>query len=445
MESYRGKTVLVLGLAKSGIAAVRLLAGAGARVRGADENPAIELPGDLAGLPVSLAAFAPEILDGCDEVIVSPGIAIDHPLIAEARRRGVPLASELELGSRFTKAPMIAVTGSNGKSTTVTMIGEILKAAGRRAIVAGNVGLPFTSVVGELGPRDLFVLEVSSFQLETITGFHPAVAGILNLTPDHLDRYRSVEDYYRFKERIVENCARRDSFFYNALDPRCVSIANRFPGARVPFSSGGAVAGGAYLDGDRLVRAYGGAREVFLGRAELGVIGLHNVENALAAVAALAPFDVPAAACRRALSAFRGLPHRMEKVAVVNGITYFNDSKGTNVEATMMTLRGLDRPTVLIAGGHDKGGDFTKLRSVIGNVKAVITIGEAAPLIEEALASVVPMARALTMKDAVELAARTAQAGQLVVLSPACASFDMFRNFEHRGEVFRECVRDLEK
>jgi len=445
MESYRDKKVRVLGLAKSGIAAIRLLAKAGARVAGADENAAIEMPPDLAGVPTSLAAFAPGLLDDCDEVIVSPGVAIDHPIILEAGRRGVPLASELELGSRFATARLIAVTGSNGKSTTVTMIGEILKAAGRRTIVAGNVGLPFCSVVGELGPGDVFVLEVSSFQLETITGFHPEAAGILNLTPDHLDRYHDVEDYYRFKARIVENCGERDSFFYNALDRRCVALARAFPGATAPFSSAGPVEGGTYLDGDRLVRAFRGAREVFLERGELGVIGLHNVENALAAVAALAPFEVPAAACRRALSEFRGLPHRMEKVAVVGGVTYYNDSKGTNVEATMMTLRGLDRPAVLIAGGHDKGGDFTKLRSVIGNVKAVITIGEAAPLIEEALASVVPIARARTMKDAVELAARTAEAGQLVVLSPACASFDMFRNFEHRGEVFRECVRDLEK
>lgn len=443
--SYRGKKVLVLGLAKSGVAAIRLLRGAGARVSGADENAKVEVPTELAGVPVSLGAFGPELLDGVDEVIVSPGVAIDHAIIVEARRRGVALASELELGSRFATAHLVAVTGSNGKSTTVTMIGEILKEAGRRAIVAGNVGLPFCSIVEELGVDDVFVLEVSSFQLETITTFHPEVAGILNLTPDHLDRYHDVEDYYRFKERIVENGTAGDSYFYNALDPRCRALAGRFVGNTVPFSSAGPVPGGAYLDGERLVRAFDRGPEVFLERGELGVIGLHNVENALAAVAALKPFGVPAEACRRALSSFRGLPHRMEKVAVVGGVTYYNDSKGTNVEATMMTLKGLDRPAILIAGGHDKGGDFTKLREVIGNVKAVITIGEAAHLIEDALAGVVPVTRTRTMKDAVELAARTAQPGQLVVLSPACASFDMFRNFEHRGEVFKECVKDLEK
>jgi UDP-N-acetylmuramoylalanine--D-glutamate ligase len=442
---YRGKTILVLGLARSGLSAIRLLRGAGARVAGADENALAAIPDDIAGVPVRLGGFGAELLDGVDEIVVSPGIAIDHPFLLEAARRGVPLASELELGCRFAEARLVAVTGTNGKSTTVTMIGEILRAAGRRAIVCGNVGLPLCAVVRDLGPGDFFVLEISSFQLETVSDFHPEVAGILNLTPDHLDRYRDVEDYYRYKERIVENCGSGDGFFFNALDRRCAAVAARFPGRVVPFSSSGPVAGGVYLDGAKLVRTAGGAGETVLDRSELGVVGLHNVENALAAVASLVPYDVPVAACRRALSSFRGLPHRMELVAVVKGVSYFNDSKGTNVEATIMTLRGLDRPAVLIAGGHDKGGDFSKLAAALGRVKAVVTIGEAAPLIEEALSSAVPVARAQTMQDAVETASRAAQEGDLVLLSPACASFDMFRNFEHRGEVFRECVKELQR
>jgi len=443
---YKGKRVLVLGLARSGIAAMRLLRAEGATVIGADENAAVEIPSELAGADLHRGAFDESLLDGVDEVVVSPGIAIDHPLMLAARSRGVALASELEVASRFARARLIGVTGTNGKSTTVTMIGELLEAAGRRAIVCGNVGLPFSSVVKDLGPNDFFVLEISSFQLETVSAFHPEVAGILNLTPDHLDRYHDVEDYYRFKERIAENCGANDSFFYNALDRRCTAIAGRFAGRSVPFSSAGPVGGGVYLDeGSRLVRESGGRREIFLERGELGVIGIHNVENALAAVAALAPFDVSASACRKALSEFKGLPHRMEQVAIVRGVSYYNDSKGTNVEATMMSLKGLDRPTVLIAGGHDKGGDFTKLIPVLARVKAIVTIGEAAPLIEEALGSVVPIARAATMQDAVETAARTAQAGELVLLSPACASFDMFRNFEHRGEVFAQCVKALQR
>ena len=444
ITKYRGARVLVLGLARSGLAAMRLLAGEGAVVSGADENARVEIPKDLAGAAVRLGPFDAGLLALVDEIVVSPGIAIDHPLMIEAVARGVALTSELELGFRFARAHLIGVTGTNGKSTTVTMIGEILKAAGRRAIVCGNVGLPFCSVVKDLGPKDFFVLEISSFQLETISAFHPEVAGILNLTPDHLDRYHDVEDYYRFKERIVENCGSKDTFFYNALDRRCAGLAGAFPGAAVPFSSAGPVEGGVFLDeGARLVRARGGKGEILLERAALGVIGIHNVENALAAVASLTPFDVPAEAFGRALSEFKGLPHRMENVGIVRGVTYYNDSKGTNVEATMMTLKGLDRPTVLIAGGHDKGGDFTKLVPFLTHVKAIVTIGEAAPLIEEALDSVVPIARSATMQEAVETAARTAQPGEIVLLSPACASFDMFRNFEHRGEVFAECVKEL--
>jgi UDP-N-acetylmuramoylalanine--D-glutamate ligase len=442
---YRGKRVLVLGLARSGIAAMRLLREAGAAVSGADESARVEIPDDLGASSVHLGPFTPDLLDGVDEVVVSPGVPIDHPFMIEARSRGLALASELELAARFAAAHLIGVTGTNGKSTTVTMIGKILEAAGRRAVVCGNVGLPFSSVARSLGPDGIFVLEISSFQLETVSTFHPEAAGILNLTPDHLDRYRDVEEYYRYKERIVENCGPEDSFFYNALDRRCAEVAGRFPGSAVGFSSAGPVAGGVFLDeGSRIVRERGGNRELVIERGELGVVGLHNVENALAAVASLTPFDVPAGACRRALSHFTGLPHRMERIAVVRGVTFYNDSKGTNVEATMMTLRGLDRPAILILGGHDKGGDFTKLIPLLERVRAIVTIGEAAPLIEEALGSVVPIARAETMQDAVETAARTARPGELVVLSPACASFDMFRNFEHRGEVFAECVRALQ-
>jgi UDP-N-acetylmuramoylalanine--D-glutamate ligase len=444
-DGYEGKRVLVLGLARSGVSALRLLREEGAIVSGADENASLKLPPDLAEANVRLGGFDASFLDGCDEVIVSPGIAIDSPLMLEALARGIPLASELELGFRFAKGRIIAITGTNGKSTTVTMIGEILKAAGRRAIVCGNVGLPFCSVVRELESSGVFVLEVSSFQLETTRSFHPEVAGILNLTPDHLDRYHDVEDYYRFKARIIEQCGERDALVFNALDQRCAEIGRAFVGRKIPFSSAGPVAGGAYLDGARLIRTHHGRSESFLERGELGVPGLHNVENALAAVASVEPFDVPVEACRRALSEFTGLPHRMEKVGVVRDVTYYNDSKGTNVEATLMTLKGLDRPTVLIAGGHDKGGVFAKLAAELGHVKAIITIGEAAPLIEAALGSLIPITRARTMEEAVETAARTARPGELVLLSPACASFDMFRNFEHRGDVFRECVKELQR
>ncbi len=440
-----GKKILVLGLARSGAAAVRLLREAGAEVVAADENPAVSAPDVTGGLPVEIGPFDPCLLDGCDEVIVSPGVPVDHPFLTEAAQRGVPVVSELELGWRFVRGRVIAVTGTNGKSTTVSMIGEILRESGSPVIVAGNVGLPLSGVARDLGPEGFYVLEVSSFQLETVKDFHPAVAGLLNLTPDHLDRYASVEDYYRAKSRIVENCGREDTLFYNAEDHRCAAIAETFTGASVPFSSRRPVDGGVYLDGDRIVRPRDGELERVMLRSELGTVGLHNVENALAAVAALSSFAIPAEACRSALAGFRGLPHRMEEVAVVGGVFFFNDSKATNVEATVMSLAGLDGKVVLIAGGHDKGGDFTKLLPVLGNVRAVVVIGEAAPLIEGALAAHVRVERARSMEEAVETAYALARPGQLVVLSPACASFDMFDNFERRGEIFGECVRRLKE
>ncbi len=442
-HSYEGRKVLVLGLARSGAAALRLLAEVGADVAGADENVHLEVPGVPGRTAVHLGPFDSGFLDRCDEVIVSPGISPEHPFLQEASSRGVAVTSELELGARFSKAAMIAVTGTNGKSTTVSMIGEILGLSGRPTVVAGNVGVPFCSVVRKLGRDGVFVLEASSFQLETITDFHPAVAGILNMTPDHLDRYPDEESYYSAKVRIVENCRQGDTFFFNAEDSRCVRVAGSFPGSLVPFSSSGPAGGGVCLDAGILYRESGGVRERVMEREELGVVGLHNVENALAAIAAVQGLNIPAEVCGKALAGFRGLAHRMEEVACIEGVTYYNDSKATNIDATLMSLKGLGERVVLIAGGHDKGGDFSRLESILDRVKAVVTIGEAAPLIEDAIGARVPVVRAPAMQEAVELASRAAGAGQLVILSPACASFDMFENFEQRGDVFRDCVRKL--
>jgi UDP-N-acetylmuramoylalanine--D-glutamate ligase len=442
---YSKKGVLVLGLARSGRAAARLLLDDGADVTGFDENGSLVTGPELEGVRVVLGGPADDLFEGIEEVVLSPGVTTDHEMVRRAVELSIPVVSELEVGYRFSSAGIIAVTGTNGKSTTVNMIGGILQEAGREAIVAGNVGLPFCSVVRNLGPEGIFVLEVSSFQLETVSGFHPDVVGILNLTPDHLDRYESMEEYVRAKARILENLGDSDTFFYNALDERCVDLASSFGGREIPFSSRGQVENGVYLDGDDMVRTSKGGAEVFMDRKELRVVGLHNTENALAAVAAVEPYEIPGEACRKALRRFEGLPHRMEPVGTIDGIDYFNDSKATNVEAAVMSLRGIDRKVVLIAGGKDKGSDFSKLLDVVERVRAIVTLGEAAPLIEEAVGSVVPIARAGTMREAVEIASRTAGEGEIVLLSPACASFDMFTDFEHRGEVFKSCVKNLRK
>jgi UDP-N-acetylmuramoylalanine--D-glutamate ligase len=444
-DRYRGSRVLVLGLARSGIAAARLLAECGAVVVGADESREIELPDGLAGVEIELGGFDLDLLAGTNEVVLSPGIPLSHPIVAAAAESRVPVISEMELGYRHCEARIIAVTGTNGKSTTVNMIGEILEEAGYESKVAGNVGLPFCSVVRDLGPEGIFVLEVSSFQLESVIEFHPMVAGLLNLTPDHLDRYEGMDEYIAAKSRIIENMGADDYFFYNEGDDECRSIAARFAGTTLPFGSGGPVSNGAYLEGDMLVRESGEEKEQVINIADLKVIGLHNIENALAAIAAVQPFDVPGEACRKALERFEGLKHRMELIARIDGVDYYNDSKATNVEATVMSLKGLDRRVVIILGGKDKGSDFSLLLPELGKVKGIVTIGQAAPLIEKAIGSAASMIRARTMSDAVEKARDRASEGEIVLLSPACASFDMFDDFEDRGEVFRNCVLELRR
>ena len=446
MEEYKDRHILIFGLARSGFAAARLLLGAGARVCGADENESVDLPPDLTAIETHLGHFREEILDDIDEIVISPGVPDDHPLFAAAAERGIAVIGELELAFRFATAPVIAVTGTNGKSTTVEMIGEMLVEDGRETVVAGNTGTPFSSVALDIGEKGFNVIEVSSFQLETIDRFHPACAGILNLTPDHLDRYEALEDYYSAKERLLDNVAPDDYFFYNADDPLCVKLAEKTDAVVIPFSSSGRVPGGVYLDGEFLIReSADGTEEIICDRGEIKVVGIHNIENALAAIAAVTPFGVTADSCRRALASFPGLPHRMELIAESNGVSYFNDSKATNVEAAVKSLKGLDSPVVLIAGGHDKGGDFSKFFELDGIVRSIVTLGEAAELIENSAGEKFPCSRAGSMEEAVAMAAGMAEEGWLVVLSPACASFDMYDNFEHRGRVFRDSVAELVK
>lgn len=446
MEDYTGRHILVFGLARSGFAAARLLLGAGAKVCGADENEKVEIPPDLTTLETHLGHFRAEIIDDIDEIIVSPGVPDDHPVFSAAAERKIAVIGELELAFRFVRGPIIAVTGTNGKSTTVEMIGAMLKEDGREAVVAGNTGTPFSSVLDEIDENGFFVIEVSSFQLETIERFHPVCAGILNLTPDHLDRYKAIEDYYGAKEKMLDNMAPDDYFFYNSDDPLCEAAAAKTEAVLVPFSSSGRVPGGVYLDREFLIRESAeGTEEIVCDRGSIRVVGIHNVENALAAIAAVTPFGVTADSCRRALASFAGLPHRMELVTRSGGISYYNDSKATNVEAAVKSLKGLDSPVVLIAGGHDKGGDFSKLFELPDVVRSIITIGEAAGLIEEAAGNGIPCTRASSMEEAVAIASGAAEEGWLVVLSPACASFDMFDDFEHRGRVFRDSVMKLAK
>jgi len=443
-RDYGNSSFLVLGLARSGLAAARLLMDEGAEVTGADENSDIDLSGEMEGMEVKLGPFDNSLLEGCDQVVVSPGIPLSRPVIKEAIRRSMPVISELELGFRFARGEIIAITGTNGKSTTVSMIESVLKAGGLEAIAAGNIGKPLCSVVASAGAETILVLEVSSFQLESVTEFKPRVAGILNMTPDHLDRYDSVEEYYEAKKRIYMNCGTECSFVYNAADPRCSGAARDFPGRLLPFSSSVSLNSGVVLrNGTIVIVENGEVAEEIINLSELKVVGIHNAENSMAAVAAAREFRVGSEVCREALSSFRGLKHRMQLVRSLDWVDYYNDSKATNVEGTLMSLKGMPVPVNLIAGGLDKGSDYSKLLSVSGNIRNIVLIGEAAKLIEKAVGGRINVRHAKDIPEAVRVCRSLSEPGMAVVLSPACASFDMFSDYRERGEKFIEAVRQL--
>ena len=430
---------LVIGAGKSGVAAANFLAARGDVVlTDANANPELPMPLDDR---VERAFGSDPPLDDVSEIVVSPGVPLTIPLLQAAAARAIPVIGEIELAYRYLHGTVIAVTGSNGKSTTTALIGEILKVAGRQPIVAGNIGEPLIAALDPEKPRT-YVLELSSFQLESVDAFHANVALLLNITPDHMDRYPSFDAYAAAKYRIFRNQGQRDVAIVNAGERRS---APRDGGARIwRFSSSGEVEQGAYLDGDQLVlRVEGQERKI--PRASLRLQGTANAENALAAWLAARAAGVDDVSVQIAFGAFAGLPHRMVLVREFDGVQWINDSKGTNVDATLKSLESFDPASVLlILGGKDKAGEFERMRELVAEkTRAVITIGKAAERIAQALdgaATIVPMG---DMARAVEWARANAKEGETVLLSPACASFDQYRNFEHRGEHFEELVRAL--
>jgi UDP-N-acetylmuramoylalanine--D-glutamate ligase len=388
------------------------------------------------------------VLEGADWLALSPGVPPTHPTVVGARRRGVPVLSELEIAWRIAEADgggrnrWVAVTGTNGKSTTTAWIAEILRFDPRPVALAGNIGVPLSGFLGDSRPRD-FVCEVSSFQLEAVERFRPDVAVLTNVTPDHLDRYASFEEYVAAKARIFSNQREEDFAVVNADDQIARGIETR--ARRVPFSRLAPAPGGTWCENGRIVSEARGERREVIAAARLALPGAHNVENALAAVAAADCLEAPPAAIEKALTGFRGLPHRSELVAEAGGVQWVNDSKGTNVDATLKSLEGRPAKSVLlILGGRDKHGDFGRLSAPISRAaRVVLTIGEAAPAIETAIAGAAPLESCGTMEKAVGRAAELARAGETVLLSPACASFDQYANFEERGAHFAELARRL--
>ena len=448
-SEFRGKRVTVVGLARSGVAACKLLAERGATVLGTDQSPAEALRGDLSdlarrGVRLETGGHSPESILDTDLLVVSPGVDLRLPLFARARAAGIPMWSEVELAYCLTGARFLAVTGTNGKSTTTSLLGEMVQAAGFLSVVAGNIGTALCEVVPELTSSHWVVAELSSFQLETIVAFRPHVAILLNLAPDHLDRYTSVEDYYAAKARIFVNQTTEDFAVLNADDPLVLEYAQGIRSRAHLFSRLRTVGDGSFLRGDRLVVRRQGRTEPVCETSTIRIQGVHNVENSLAAAAAASAIGVPVGPIASALASFPGLPHRLEFVAELDGVRYVNDSKGTNVGAVVKSLEGYAGGLILIAGGKDKGGHFTPLRPLVETrVKTMILIGQARPKIRAHLDGACPMEDAASLEAAVERAARIAVPGDTVLLSPACASFDMFRDFEERGEVFRRAVRGL--
>lgn len=437
------RNVLVFGAARSGVAAANFLAARGVATTLTDAKNESDLPllGKLSsGVRRALGGHDASLLDGVDAIILSPGIPQTIPLIAEARRRGIPVLSEIELAYRYLRGRIVAITGTNGKSTTTALIGEILRIAGRDPIVAGNIGEPLIGTVSD-AERD-YVVELSSFQLETVDTFHANVALLLNVTPDHLDRYDSMSDYASAKYRIFRNQTASDFAVVNAddewtRDPRTDATIVR-------FSARAAQEHGAWFDGESLVCNANGP-ETKIARSELRIEGSANVENALAAWLAARALGVSDDHVREAFRTFAGLPHRMVMVRELGGVRYINDSKGTNVDAALKSLDAMpEKRVLLILGGKDKAGEFEKLRPLVEKkARLVLTIGAAAEKIAQQLEGAAPIVHAKDMQGAIRYAREHAVAGDTVLLSPACASFDQYNNFEERGAHFEKLVREL--
>lgn len=451
MDERSGQTALVLGLAKSGYAAATALLARGIQVIATDleTSPLMQQRADrltAMGAQVVLGEHPLNLLEPVDYVVTSPGVPDTAPIIMEGKRRNRPIISEPELAYWLYPGPYLAVTGSNGKTTTTTWVGEALVAANIPAVVAGNIGRPLTEAVSNLNPGNWVVAEMSSFQLEYTHKFHPRVCTILNLSEDHLDRHGSFAAYAAAKAKIFARQGRQDILILNADDKYSSDLAAAAHSRTVFFSRRQVLTAGAWVEDRHIVLNWEGEGAVICRTAEVGIPGEHNLENALATVCLARAAGVAAPVIAGVLKSFRGVEHRCEKVAVVDGVQYINDSKGTNPDATLKAIAAFTPPIILIAGGRDKGTDFdTLLPAIRERCRSVVLIGEAAPKIRPVLARAgfTPIFEAETLPEAVQLAHRLARPGETVLLSPACASFDMFSSYEQRGQVFKQAVQEL--
>ena len=442
------KRVLVVGLGKSGVASALFLKAHGARVTVSDTKSGDELRNEIPvlldhGITVETGGHGERTFRGQDLIVVSPGVPVDAPPLVQARALGEAVIGEVELAAQFLPGPIVAITGSNGKTTTTSLTGEIMTAGGFPTLVGGNIGTPAISLAERTTRETVIVLEVSSFQLETIQSFRPKVAVVLNVTPDHLDRHRTFEVYVDAKARIFENQRGDDFAVLNADDPTCATMGSRTRAQVFWFSRQSEVRQGAWVRDGNILFRYGAQQREIMQVSEIPLKGAHNLENVLAAVCAGALMGCAPEKIRQAVREFKAVEHRLEFVATIRGVDYYNDSKATNVDATIKALESFPANIHLILGGKDKGGDYSVLNDLLRQrVKRVYTIGAAAAKIESQIKGV-EVVHAETLENAIRKANAVAQSGDVVLLAPACASFDQFKSYEHRGRVFKEIVRGL--
>ena len=451
---WQNRRVLVLGMARSGIAVAKLLCRFGAVPMLNDRKTEDRLDGEIASLhdlPCEwhLGEDPTALLDRCDTLLISPGVPIDSPIVLAAKDKGKPVTGELEVASQLADGLLVALTGTNGKTTTVSLLGEIFRAAGKIAYVAGNIGYPLSAAAMLSRSEDVLVAEVSSFQLETTDTFHPRVAAVLNVTEDHLNRHYTMENYTAVKRHIFDRQCSADTAVLNYDDPACRAMADGLKGRVAWFSRTQEVEQGAFVKEGRITLRWKGEEKPVCGVDEVYIPGPHNTENALAAAMMAYACGVPAAVIRYALRTFKGVEHRIEFVRELDGVKWYNDSKGTNVDSTIKAVQTMRAPTVLILGGSDKHVPFDALaREIIvsGQIARVVLCGATAPQIEKALldAGYTAIDHVDTYPEMVKLCRKLAQSGGNVLLSPACASFDQFTDYEQRGRVFKQLVNELQ-
>jgi UDP-N-acetylmuramoylalanine--D-glutamate ligase len=444
-----GKRVLVVGLARTGLVSALFSAAYGAKVTATDERPIPEIADAaeklrVAGVKLELGGFVPQTFLEQDLIVVSPGVPAKIAPLENARAKGIPVWSEIELAWRFLRGKLVAITGSNGKTTTTSLIAHILKTSNIPTLVGGNIGTPLLTLVETSVETSVTVAEISSFQLETIDSFRPEIGVLLNLTPDHLDRHLTFEEYANAKMRMFENQLEKDIALLNADDPE---VTKRMPAKPKIFwfSRQKRVATGAFLRDDQIIFRHEGS-EVELARlGDIQLRGQHNIENVLASCAAAYLAGAVPAAIAAGVKSFRGVEHRLEFVAEISGVQYYNDSKATNVDAAVKAVEAFPGPLVVILGGRDKGSPYTPLRDLLRErARLALLIGESAEKIASDLGDTIHFENAGTLQQALHITAKHVQPGDTVLLAPACSSFDQFENYEHRGRVFKELVAQMQ-